>query len=195
MLVLRSFVEGLSKGPNERDGDMAAGKSGVDPELEAITAVAGALDKIKSDDRMVARVLRWARERYTGATEPDVATQRGKAAAADAVEYDDVATLYSAASPRTDAERALVVGYWFQVYQGMKDFDSQRVNTELKNMGHGVGNITDAFSRLIERKPQYVIQTRKSGTARQARKLYRLTNEGIKHVQSMLSGTHEEAAE
>jgi hypothetical protein len=89
----------------------------------------------------------------------------------------------------------LVVGYWFQVHQGMKDFDSQRVNAELKNMGHGVGNITEAFTRLIDRRPQFVIQTRKSGTARQARKLYRVTNEGIKRVQSMLGGQHEEAAE
>lgn len=113
----------------------------------------------------------------------------------DPGEYEDVASLYTDASPRTEPERALVVGYWFQVHQGMKDFDSQRVNAELKNMGHGVGNITEAFSRLIERKPQYVIQTRKSGTARQARKLYRVTNEGIKRVQAMIGGQHEEAAE
>jgi len=172
-----------------------ATKPGADPELEAMTTVAGALDSIKADDKMVARVLRWARERYTGTSEPEVATPRGKVATADPGEYEDVATLYSAAAPRTEPERALVVGYWFQVQQGMKDFDSQRVNSELKNMGHGVGNITEAFSRLIERKPQYVIQTRKSGTARQARKLYRVTNEGIKRVQAMLGGQHEEAAE
>jgi hypothetical protein len=172
-----------------------ATKPGADPELEAMTTVAGALDTIKDDDKMVARVLRWARERYTGTADPDVATRRGAVATADPGEYEDAATLYSAAAPRTEPERALVVGYWFQVHQGMKDFDSQRVNSELKNMGHGVGNITEAFSRLIERKPQYVIQTRKSGTARQARKLYRVTNEGIKRVQAMLGGQHEEAAE
>jgi hypothetical protein len=172
-----------------------ATKAGADPELEAMTTIAGALDKISEDDKMVARVLRWARERYTGTTEPEPAAARAKAGAPDPGEYEDVATLYSDASPRTEPERALVVGYWFQVHQGMKDFDSQRVNAELKNMGHGVGNITEAFSRLIERKPQYVIQTRKSGTARQARKLYRVTNEGIKRVQGMIGGQHEEAAE
>jgi hypothetical protein len=172
-----------------------ASKPGADPELEAITAIAGALDKIRADDKMVARVLRWARERYTGIAEPEVLTPRGRVATIDSGEYEDVATLYSAAAPRTEPERALVVGYWFQVHQGMKDFDSQRVNSELKNMGHGVGNITEAFSRLIDRKPQYVIQTRKSGTARQARKLYRVTNEGVKRVQAMLGGEHEEAGE
>ena len=120
---------------------------------------------------------------------------RAKPGTPDPDGYEDVASLYTDASPRTEPERALVVGFWFQVHQGMKDFDSQRVNAELKNMGHGVGNITEAFSRLIERKPQFVIQTRKSGTARQARKLYRVTNEGIKRVQAMIGGQHEEAAE
>lgn len=170
-------------------------KPGGDPEIEAMTAVAGALDKIKADDKMVARVLRWARERYTGTAEPEPASSRSKGATVDPDNYEDVASLYTAASPRTDPERALVVGYWFQVHQGMKDFDSQRINAELKNMGHGVGNITEAFTRLIERRPQFVIQTRKSGTARQARKLYRVTNEGIKRVQEMIGGQHEEAVE
>jgi hypothetical protein len=172
-----------------------ATRAGADPELEAMTTIAGALDKITENDKMVARVLRWARERYTGTAEPEAATSRTKLGVPESGAYEDVASLYADASPRTEPERALVVGYWFQVHQGMKDFDSQRVNSELKNMGHGVGNITEAFSRLIERKPQYVIQTRKSGTARQARKLYRVTNEGIKRVQGMLGGQHEEAAE
>lgn len=173
-----------------------ATKPGGDPELEAMTTVAGALDRIKDDDRMVGRVLRWARERYTGTSEPEAAPGRSEVATADTGgEYEDVASLYTAASPRTEPERALVVGYWFQVHQSMKDFDAQRVNSELKNMGHGIGNITEAFSRLIDRKPQYVIQTRKSGTARQARKLYRVTNEGIKRVQAMVGGQHDEAAE
>src|SRR5437879_3612707 len=134
-----------------------------DPELKAMTAIAGALNDL--DEKAVARVLRWARERFVTTPEPEPIASRGSRSAApmDDAEYEDVASLYTAASPRTDPERALVVGYWFQSHQRMKDFDAQRVNAELKNMGHGVGNITEAFSRLIERKPQYVIQTRKSG--------------------------------
>jgi hypothetical protein len=172
-----------------------ATKPAGDPELDVMNTIREALDPIKDDEKMVARVLRWTRERYTGTVEPETAAPRGKVMTTEAGEYEDVASLYTAASPRTEPERALVVGYWFQVHQGMKDFDSQRVNSELKNMGHGVGNITEAFTRLMDRRPQLVIQTRKSGTARQARKLYRLTHEGIKRVQGMIGGEHEEAAE
>jgi hypothetical protein len=165
-----------------------------DPELKAMTAIAGALSGL--DEKAATRVLRWAWERFVGTSEAEVRAPRGdRTSAAGGDEYEDVASLYTAAAPRTDPERAMVVGYWFQAHQGMKDFDAQRVNAELKNMGHGVGNITEAFTRLIDRKPQYVIQTRKSGTSRQARKLYRVTNEGIKRVQAMLGGQHEEPGE
>jgi hypothetical protein len=163
-----------------------------DPELDAMRAVAAALEPLRSDEKGVARVLRWAREKYLGEAAGDSAGAKRKATAGTPDEFEDVASLYVAASPKTDAERALVVGYWFQVHQGMKDFDSQRVNAELKNMGHGVGNITDAFTTLIDRKPQYVIQTRKSGTSRQARKLYRVTNEGINRVRDLLGGSRDD---
>jgi len=163
-----------------------------DPELEAMTAVAGALKGL--DEKSAARVLRWARERYVGAAEPEPVVTKRKAVGT-AGEYEDVAAFYTTASPRTDPERALVVGCWFQTHQAMKDFDSLRVNRELKHMGHGVANITEAFTRLIDRKPQWVIQTRKSGTQRQARKQYRVTNEGIKRVEAMLAGRNEEASE
>jgi hypothetical protein len=163
-----------------------------DPELEAMRAVAAALEPLRADDKSLSRVLRWARERYLGDVQVEPRGEKGKVAGFAGDEFEDVASLYVAASPKTESERALVVGYWFQVHQGMKDFDAQRVNAELKNMGHGVGNITDAFSTLINRKPQHVIQTRKSGTSRQARKLYRVTNEGINRVRDLLKGFRED---
>ena len=163
-----------------------------DPELDAMTAVAAALKNM--DEKTAARVLRWARERYAGTAEPEGADSKGGATSSGG-DFEDVAAYYTAASPRTDPERALAVACWFQTKQGLKDFDSQRVNTQLKQMGHGVGNITEAFNRLINRKPQWVIQTRKSGTQRQGRKLYRVTAEGMKRVDAMLVGRHEEASE
>jgi len=96
--------------------------------------------------------------------------------------------LYGTISPSSEADRALVVGYWLQVLQGEQDLDSFQINKELKNLGHGVGNITNALTSLIQRKPQLVIQTRKSGSSQQARKRYRLTDAGLKAVERMLNG-------
>ena len=103
-------------------------------------------------------------------------------------EFSDVATLFVAANPTTGAEKALVVGYWLQVSQGREDWDGFSVNTELKHLGHGLKNVTDALDSLIEQRPQLVIQTKKSGKSKQARKQYRLTVEGVKRVSQMLSG-------
>ena len=64
------------------------------------------------------------------------------------------------------------------------EFDSQRVNSELKHLGYPVSNITRAFDRL---RPTFVQQTKKTGATRQARKRYRLTHEGRKRVEEMLA--------
>ena len=85
-----------------------------------------------------------------------------------------------------DSERALVAAYWFQYLGGVSDFDSATLNKELKHLGHQSSNITTALTSLMSKKPQLVIQTRKSGASKQARKKYKLTNEGIKQVQRML---------
>jgi hypothetical protein len=100
----------------------------------------------------------------------------------------DLPTTFAAASPENDTDRALVGAYWFQVIKGQADIDSQEVNSELKHLGHGVGNITRAFDHLMAAKPQLVIQTRKSGKAKQARKKYRVTEAGIARVNQLMAG-------
>jgi len=100
--------------------------------------------------------------------------------------FHSLPDLYGAVSPETNSERVLVVGYWFQVVQGENDLDGFQINRELRHLGHGIINITTALSSLIDRKPQLVIQTRKSGNSKQARKRYRLTDAGIKVVQQMI---------
>ncbi len=68
------------------------------------------------------------------------------------------------------------------------DFASAQVNAQLKHLGHRVDNITRAIDALISEKPALVIQVRKSGSTRQARKLYRVTDAGAQEVQRMLRG-------
>ncbi|HJP61514.1 MAG TPA: hypothetical protein VJ865_16010 [Gemmatimonadaceae bacterium] len=123
---------------------------------------------------------------------PPVADRRESVAPYDATNFDHPAELFEAARPKTDAERALVLAYWFQVCQGAPSFTSRQVNDELKHIGHGVGNITRALDGLIESKPATVIQLEKSGKSKQAQKKFRLTHEGQKRVQQLISRTGEE---
>src|SRR5438093_8125637 len=157
-----------------------------DPEITAMSKIGNALSELQ-DSEAVARVLRWALEKYRPKS-PKTPANVTSSPLVDIVgttelispirQFRDFPELFNAASPTTDPERALVAGYWFQVVQGEEELHGQQLNDALKNMGHRIGNITDALSSLMTRRPALVMQTRKSGTSRQARKKYRLTTEG-----------------
>jgi hypothetical protein len=162
-------------------------------EIDAMKKVAEALTDL--DEAACARVLNWADERYRSI--PRAAVKKAievqtenphPETTAPTNEFADLADLYHKTSPKSDPEKALVVGYWLQVQENNTDLDSFRVNQELKGLGYPVGNITAAFTSLMERKPQLVMQTKKAGTSQQARKKYRLTDAGKKAVETLLRG-------
>lgn len=164
-----------------------------DPEIKAMSAIAEALTGLESE--AVSRVLRYAAERHNislGRPSPSAqqakrATER-QAEVSDEKTFSDVASFYDAANPRTEPEKVLVIGYWFQEVEKQEELESQLLNTTLKNMGHGVSNITKSFQALMNHSPRWAIQTKKAGTSKQARKKYRITTEGIKRVRAMING-------
>lgn len=102
-------------------------------------------------------------------------------------QHTSFAELLNAAGPDTGVMRALCGGYWMQVCQGLEEFASADVNKELANAVGPLSNITMAFDALKAMSPALVIQTKKSGKAQQARKLYRLTTAGIRAVEDMIA--------
>lgn len=166
----------------------------VDKEIEAMQEIAGALSGFENEELpVVHRILRWACERYgirdVGQLDEHrkPGEQENGALTGSSSAFEDVADLYHAASPRTDPERALTAGYWFQILQGQADFRAQQLNSALKGLGHGVGNITDALTALSRRKPGLVMQTGKRGSSKQARKRYKLTNAGIREMEGRIA--------
>lgn len=163
-----------------------------DPNDE-ITAMSQIAEAVKGlDGEAIKRVIAWAAAHY-GLPVAAAGAPKGKKSDAitvetahSATEFADVADLYDAASPKTGAERALVLGFWLQKIQGEQDFDGLRVNSELKNLGHQVSNITVAFNALKEGKTRLAMQVKKSGTSKKARKRYKLTVEGIRKVERMI---------
>jgi hypothetical protein len=160
-----------------------------DPELDAMQEIHKAFEKLKDEDAR-GRVLRWTVGRYGGVSKAQEKLRSPLAPEIGLIagQFSDFASLFTATNPATEAEQALVAGYWYQVCQTSPDFDSQTINTELKQHGHGVGNITRALDTLISQEPRLVIQVRKAGTSKQARKRYKLTTEGISRVKQMMTG-------
>ena len=155
------------------------------------------------DDSGRRRVIVWARDKFLGgsvrpespATDTgrskegaDMSERAGAAGAQVLANFPDLAEAYHAFRPQTDAEKALVVGAWMQQAQHIDGLDSFRINSELKHLGYRIGNITRALEYLIVAKPALMLQLRKSGTSKQARKTYRVTDAGFKKLALLLAG-------
>ena len=159
-----------------------------DPEIKAMGEVTKALADLSDEQRR--NVLLYVNARYGGQL-----PARGRTsgtidpipAPAIAGQYANIGDFFDAANPQTEAERVLVVAYWVQVHDGAEDFESFPVNNHLKLMGQNVSNITRALDSMIGQTPRLILQTSKSGSAKQARKRYKVTREGIKRVQAMLA--------
>ena len=166
-----------------------------DPEIKAMSAVAAALTDLEDEDARL-RVMKWATTRFAPSVrvqtarvdEEDDQLDDGEGGTRETSEFIDFADLFHRSNPKTDPQRALVGGYWEQVVEGKSDFQAMPVNNSLKQLGRPIGNITEAFGALQNRRPSLVRQVQKSGRARQARKKYRLTHEGISTVERMLRG-------
>src|SRR5260370_25959998 len=140
----------------------------LDPEVSAMSNIAGVLSELDPQARQ--RVVRWVIDRSASDEVRRPRFQRQQMAEGPPKEAtaSDVSTFFHTANPTTDAERALVVGYWLQVHQDNDELEAQRVNSELKNLGFPVGNITRAFNQLTSSSPRLAMQIRKEGKTKQA---------------------------
>jgi hypothetical protein len=170
-------------------------------EIEAMGAIDKAVGELEPEEQK--RVIRWAVDKFGGGEVAPTNLGVGSrgagtgdgtvgAAANGTNGYERIVDLMDAASPRSIVEHVLVASYWFQAVKGQESFTGNEVNSELKDLGHPSSNITDSFNSLMQRRPPAVRQVQKSGTTRQARKRYRLTEVGIRAVESMIRGEVDE---
>ncbi len=159
----------------------------IDAEVQALSTISTLLGELPEDSQ--ARIVTWISSRY-GAPAPIIGPPKnldGPNVANPMKEFPDVASLFVAAKPSTGSEKALIIGYWLQEYLHHEEWEGFAVNSELKHLGHGLKNVTDALRALIEQRPQLAVQLRKSGKTKQARKRYKLTGEGVRKVRQILS--------
>jgi hypothetical protein len=161
-------------------------------ELEAMKTMAAALEPL--DEAARQRALQWAVSRYRAGRTPVADPMQVTESPANGQsennpsDFKSFADLFEAAGPTTEREKALVASYWAQVCETQESFAAQTLNTQLKDLGHRVGNITEALTALKTERPALILQLKKSGTSRQARKTYKLTTEGVRRIQTMLRG-------
>lgn len=88
--------------------------------------------------------------------------------------------------PDAMAERALLGAFVLSGGRADRTVTSQAINAELKRHGLPVPNITRAIEGNLRTRPPLMIQKKKLGTTRQARKQYAITQAGVDHVEAQL---------
>jgi hypothetical protein len=101
--------------------------------------------------------------------------------------FETLADAFGHARPEANTEKALLVATWLKLREGRDEFAGQDINTVLKDLGHGVENITRTLGNLMEVKPQLVVQMKKAGTSKQARKTLKVTVAGVDKVKQMFN--------
>ena len=169
-----------------------------DDELTVIQTVLETLNPLEPDSRQ--RVVEYVAARLEISTaregppdlapgrveDNEIAPESGKKTTPQ-VDFDTFAELFDAARPHDNGQKALVAGYWVQECDGADTFSGFSINKALKDLGYGILNITNAFDSLKRQTPALVVQLKKSGKSRQARKAYKITKAGIKAVETMIS--------
>lgn len=167
-----------------------------DPEIKAMNDCLGALKDLEEDAR--ARVLFWLNRKFLGSNQKgldtsalgDTGEQFGLRS--DFNSFTSVAEVFSQANPKTASDKVLIVAAYLQAKEEKGELTSREISNELNHLGHGVSNITNAISGLINRKPCLMIQTRKKGKSQQAQKKYKVTTEGLKAAIGMLNDSTSE---
>jgi hypothetical protein len=159
-----------------------------DPEITAMGEISRALDQVPQEAR--SRVLNWIMQKYGSRQDVSQNTVAQQTDMSPSV-FLDFASIFNAANPNGQTEAALIAGYWLQVCNNQNEWDSLSANSELKNLGQPMANITETLGRLMKSNPRLIMQTAKTGTSKQARKKYKLTIQGIKKVQAMLAAGEE----
>ena len=158
----------------------------VDKEAVAIQSIVSCFASLAVDEQN--RVLEYINLRYRKNSESvqpysgGAQSQSGQAAVQTRPgHYPDAATLFERTRPQSCSERALAAGYWFQVVQSQKDFQSGALAGVVAELGHPTKNMTRDLRPLLTGAPKLMIQVGKGNGNTSHR--YRLTTEGVRAVE------------
>jgi hypothetical protein len=117
-----------------------------------------------------------------GRGRPRAEPARGEQAGAD------LASLLERWTPSTMSDKALLGAYFLTRIRGEETVTSQAINSELKRNSLAISNITRAIEANMRPDRPLMVQEKKMGSTKQARKQYRITPAGIDTVERKLQG-------
>ena len=163
----------------------------LDAELKAMNNIYEVLKDLDDDAR--ARIVNWLIGKLSINRPKVIATMTPSAQFRiednnlSIASFTSIAELFGKTIFKTGSDKVLLIATYLQLKENKEELTSREISNELNHLGHGVSNITAAITPLINRKPSLMIQTRKEGKSQQAQKKYKVTLEGIKAADAMIS--------
>ncbi len=174
----------------DTNGCLGIESTGASAELAAMQTIADALNPLDNGARK--RVFRWAQDFFNFDYSDIEAAISSSAPLEEPItssgnSFETFGELYSAVDPLTQEDKALTAAYWLQVVLGKESWQSADVQKELRELGYALTNVADSVASAVDKRPQRVIQLKKSGSSRQARKTFKLSDAGKKYIEEKLS--------
>ncbi|MCX6583617.1 MAG: hypothetical protein NT166_25870 [Candidatus Aminicenantes bacterium] len=104
-------------------------------------------------------------------------------------EFETIDDLFLRANAKKVSHRILLVAAYLQEKGNLHELASLDINSQLKELGYGVPNITTLINGLLKKKPPQIIVTRKEGDTKQSRRKFKVTEKGFKDAQSFITPT------
>jgi hypothetical protein len=105
--------------------------------------------------------------------------------------YKHIENLFLAAEIKSVGSRILLAASYLQEKNGFEEMSSYDINSRLKKLGYGVSNITTAINTLLNKKIPLMMQTKKEGTSKQAKRKFKVTEAGLELAKTFLRSTVE----
>lgn len=170
--------------------DLKEVKALLDEINEAISSYDPVL-KERARDILLDRAFRGSAAPAAPAAEGGTGRKRGRprrAAAEEGEQTPGLGSLLEQWTPGTMAEKALLGAYYISHVRGEGTVTSQAINSELKRNAMPISNITRAIEANMRPDRPLMVQEKKMGNTKQARKQYSITPEGVELVERRLAG-------
>lgn len=144
--------------------------------------------KERARDILIERAFGTSSSASSGSTAAPASRSRGRPRKSDSDEggAEDLGSLLARWNPSTMSDKALLGAYYLSQVRGEDTVTSQAINSELKRNGLAISNITRAIEANMRPDRPLMVQEKKMGSTKQARKQYRITPAGVDAVERRL---------
>jgi len=102
--------------------------------------------------------------------------------------YKSIEALFLSSNLKTVTSKILLAASYLQEKNNLEEIATRDINESLRKLGYDVTNIAVTLNSLIQKKPPMLIIVGKEGDSKQARRKFKVSEEGLALAKSFLKG-------